>query len=253
MNYRLKKTLRVGAFVLMLVGIWEMVFLLHLWPIWLFPSPEAVGRSLLRGLNDGSIFWGALISIRRLFVGFFLSIVIGTLTGIFLAKNKIVEDTLLPFILGLQTLPSICWLPLALLWFGLNEQAILFVIVMGTILSITISVKSAIERIPRAYLKAGRMLGADGLLLYRHIIFPAMLPSYVHGMRHGWSFAWRSLMSGEMLFVTAGLGQLLMLGRELNDLPRVMAIMIVIVFIGFLFDQTIFAKLEKNLKLRWGT
>ncbi len=252
MNYRLKKTLRILTFAIILLGIWEGLFALHLWPVWLFPAPAAVGKTLLRGFSDGSIPVAILVSIRRLLIGFFISIVIGTLLGLFLAKNKTAEDTLHPFILGLQTLPSICWLPLALLWFGLNERAILFVIVMGTVLSITISVKGAISHIPRSYLKAGKMLGAHGFLLYRHILFPAILPSYIHAMRHGWSFAWRSLMSGEMLFVTAGLGQLLMLGRELNDLSRVMAIMAVIIFIGFLFDQTIFAKLEKNLKLRWG-
>lgn len=252
MNFRLKKTLRITAFVLVIAGLWELLFSLHIWPAWIFPSPSSVLKTLSHGLNDGSILLAVLISIRRLLIGFFLSLAIGTLFGFFLARNKIIEDTIHPFILGLQTLPSICWLPLALLWFGLNERAILFVIVMGTVLSITISVQGAVSSVPRAYIKAGRMLGARKFLLYRHILFPAILPSYVHAMRHGWSFAWRSLMSGEMLFVTAGLGQLLMLGRELNDLPRVMAIMMVIIFIGFLFDQAVFAKLEKNLKHRWG-
>ena len=154
--------------------------------------------------------------------------------------------------LGLQVLPSICWLPLAILWFGLNEQAIQFVVVMGAFLSIAIATDSGIRNIPPIYVRAAETMGIGGFSLYRRVILPAAFPSIITGMKLGWSFAWRSLMAGELLFVSVGLGNLLQVGRELHDIAQVVAVMIMIVTIGLFFDRLIFAELEKRVRLKWG-
>lgn len=244
-----KKTL----FILVLLLIWYGIFLLKLWPSWIFPSPLKVGETLWTQLMNGLIFNAVLVSLRRLAIGFGLSVLVGSILGFLIARYKHVSDTLGFFILGLQTLPSICWLPLALLWFGLNEQAILFVVVMGAVLSVTISVEGAVKSIPPLIVRAGKVLGADGWTLYRRVIFPAILPSFVVGLKQGWAFAWRSLMAGEMLFITAGLGQLLMAGREFNNMSQVLAVMIVIVTIGMIFDKVVFGSIEQQLHHKWGT
>lgn len=154
--------------------------------------------------------------------------------------------------LGLQVLPSICWLPLAILWFGLSEQAIQFVVIMGAFLSIAIATDGGIRNIPPIYLRAAKTMGIKGLDLYRRVVLPAALPSIVTGMKLGWSFAWRSLMAGELIFVSIGLGHLLQTGRELNDMAQVVAVMMVIAGVGLAFDQLIFAQLERRIRHQWG-
>lgn len=249
---KIKKRIIQILFFVFLIFFWWLIYRVHFWPAWLFPSPSTVLKTLLKGFGNYTFFWGILISMERLFLGFGFSLLVGAVLGFLIAKIKILNQTLGVLILGLQTLPSICWLPLALLWFGLNEWAIIFVVVMGSILSITISVESAIKNIPPIFIQAGKTLGAKKWKLYCYVTFPAILPSFITGVKQGWSFAWRSLMSGEMLFITVGLGQLLMMGRELNDMSQVMAVMLVIIMIGVVFDKLIFGSLEKNIRQKWG-
>lgn len=246
------KFLNFVLFILSLIFIWWIIFKLNFWPSWIFPSPVEVFNKLFKNFQNFSFTLGILMSLKRLFIGYLISLLLGTLFGFIIAQTKYTQELFRPLILGIQTLPSICWLPLAILWFGLNEQAIIFVVVMGTILSITISVLESIVNVPRMYIKAGMMLGTNNGQIYRYIIFPAILPSYLSAAKQGWAFAWRSLMSGEMLFITVGLGQLLMLGRELNDMAQVISVMLIIILIGVFFEQLIFSKIERRLKNKWG-
>ena len=154
--------------------------------------------------------------------------------------------------MGLQTLPSICWLPLAILWFGLSESAIIFVVVMGSLLSITIATDGGVKNIQPIILRAGRNMGAKGRDMFLQVILPAAFPSILMGLKQGWSFAWRSLMAGEILFVSLGLGHLLNMGRELNDMSQVIAVMLVIVAIGVVMDGLVFGTAEKKVREIWG-
>jgi NitT/TauT family transport system permease protein len=178
--------------------------------------------------------------------------VLGLLLGLGVASNKFLEESIGGLLVSLQSLPSICWLPIAVLWFGLTEKAILFVVVMGSVLSVTISMETGRKHLPKIYTMAGRNLGARGLRLFWHVILPASLPHIVTGLKQGWAFAWRSLISGEMLFVSLGLGQLLMMGRDLNDMSQVVAVMILIVGLGYLVDGFLFRTIERRLQQRWG-
>ncbi len=235
-----------------LLGIWWAVSALKLWPPYLFPSPVEVFHSLAAGFADHS-FWIAIgISMKRILLGYALSVVLGVALGLFIASSKFLEETLGGLIVSLQSLPSICWLPMAVLWFGLTEKAILFVVVMGSLLSITISMESGRHNVPRLYSMAGRNFGARGLRLFFYVLLPASLPHLVSGMKQGWAFAWRALISGEMISVTLGLGQLLTMGRDLNDMSQVMAVMLLIIALGYAVDKLIFRTLERHLQARWG-
>ena len=150
------------------------------------------------------------------------------------------------------SLPSICWLPLALLWFGLSERAILFVVVMGSLLSITIATEGAVRAVPPLYIRAARTMGSKRLRLFTRVILPASLPGIMTGLKLGWTFAWRSLMAGELLFVAGGLGQLLTLGRELGDMAQVISVMVVIVALGLGCERLLFGWLDRRLRERWG-
>jgi NitT/TauT family transport system permease protein len=235
-----------------LAAAWELLFRLRLWPPYVFPSSLSVGRSLVAGVADGSYLLAIGVSLRRIAVGYGLSLAIGIPMGLALGRLPLFQQTLGTLVLGLQALPSICWLPLALLWFGLSEKAIVFVAVMGAVLSITLSTADGVRNTPPLYLRAARTMGARGVQLYLRVILPAALPGIVSGMKLGWSFAWRSLMAGELLYVSMGLGQLLAMGRELNDMSQVIAVMLVIISIGLLLDRILFAPLESRLRERWG-
>jgi NitT/TauT family transport system permease protein len=244
---------RQAAFYISLLVLWEALVLLKVWPPYLFPAPSKVYATLVDGFTNMTFMFAILISMKRLLIGYGMSILIGGLLGVLISRYKVIEDTLGSLVLGLQTLPSVCWLPLALLWFGLNEKAIIFVVVMGAVFSITISTDSGIKSIPPLYIKAGRNMGARKFKMFSDVILPAALPSMVSGLKQGWSFAWRSLMAAELLFISLGLGYLLMMGRELNDMSQVLAVMIMIAFISILFDRFVFGVIEDGIRKRWGT
>ena len=241
------------GFYLSLILIWEIICRLRIWPPYLFPSPWNVAQSLGGGFMDRTLLIGAAVSLKRILIGYFISLVIGIGLGLVVARFKLLEETVGSLIGVLQVLPSICWLPLAILWFGLNEWAIQFVVVMGAFLSIAIATDGGIKNIPPLYVRAARTMGIKGFDLYRRVILPAALPSIMTGMKLGWSFAWRSLMAGELLFVSLGLGQLLQTGREMNDMAQVMAAMLMIMGVGLFFDHLIFAPIQNHLYRQWGT
>ncbi|MEM0475928.1 MAG: ABC transporter permease [Candidatus Norongarragalinales archaeon] len=240
------KVFRATAFLVLLVALWEALFRASLWPPFLFPSPFSVFDALASGIADYSVIAAIAGSLKRMFIGYAFALLVGLIIGLMLSRFQILDDTVGVLMLGLQTLPSIVWLPLAILWFGLSETAILFVVVMGALFSITIATRIGVKNVPKNFLNAGRMLGATGPSLYFRVIIPAALPSIISGMKQGWAFAWRSLLAGELIFVTVGLGYLLNMGRELNDVSQVMAVMLVIIAIGLVMDKVVFARIEKT-------
>ena len=248
----MKRFARYAVFYGVLIGMWLLLVKLKVWPPYAFPSPQSVVESLWTGFDDHS-FWIAIgVSMKRMLLGYSLSVILGMVLGLGVASNKFLEETMGGLLVSLQSLPSICWLPLAVLWFGLTEKAILFVVVMGSLLSVTIAMETGRQQMPKIYGMAGRNLGARGFQLFWHVLLPASLPYIVSGLKQGWAFAWRSLISGEMIFVSLGLGQLLMMGRDLNDMSQVIAVMILIVAIGYIVDGLVFKNIERRLQQKWG-
>jgi NitT/TauT family transport system permease protein len=209
----------------------------------------------------GSIIHSELIeankvSLSRLIAGFSMSLVLGGGLGLMMWRFTPLDSFLGPLFLGLQTLPSVCWQPMAILAFGLEDKAILFVLVMGSFFAVAIALRDGLRTIPPLYQRAGLMLGAGGWRLYLYVLLPASLPALCSGLRQGFSFAWRSLMGAEFVFQFTrrhGLGYLLQDARTGNNAAAdVMGIMIVMVVIGMLADRLIFAQLEKKIARRFG-
>lgn len=253
-----KQLVRV-AFFLALLALWQAGSSLQWWRDFIFPSPGQVWDTLAASLSrqnaaaTGYLPASIAASLRRIGIGFGLSLGAGTTLGFLLARVRLLDETLGTLVLGLQTLPSVCWLPLAILWFGLDERAIIFVVLMGACLAITVSVSDGVRAIPPLYLRAARNMGAKRLRLATSVILPASLPAITTGMKLGWSFAWRSLMAGELLFQgIAGLGSDLMAGRNLNDMSQVVAMMLVIVALGLVADRALFSPLDRHVRERWG-
>jgi len=249
MNHSLlRKVLFYGG----LLAAWQALHRWGPWPPYLVPGPPQVAEALIEGFADRTFLIGIAVTTRRLLIGYGISLVVGVALGLLVGRKRWAEDTIGSLMLGLQTLPSICWLPLAIIWFGLSEKAIQFVVIMGALLAIAIHTDDGVKNIPPIYEKAGRNMGARGLRLLWRVIVPAALPSILSGAKLGWSFAWRSLMAAELLFVSLGLGQLLMMGRELNDMAQVIAVMVVIILLGLIMDNLFFGKLERRVRSRWG-
>ena len=162
------------------------------------------------------------------------------------------QKNLKPVVLGIQTLPSVCWVPFSILWFGLSTQAILFVVVMGAAFSVAISVDNAIRNVPPIYKKAALTMGAQKQQMYRYVIFPACLPELISGLKQGWSFAWRALMAGEVMTTSTGIGQTLIMGRDLAAINQDLLVMIVIILIGMLIDKCVFSVIEKRVMRKRG-
>jgi len=252
----MKRFLSAAGFFLLLILVWQCAFQARLWSPVLLPSPVQVASYLKEASGDGTLVHSTLITMRRLLTGYFFGIVVGLPLGLLTARWMLVRDTLGTSALGLQTLPSVCWVPLALLWFGQTEAAMLFVVIMGTLWSVIIATETGVRNVPPIYPRAALTMGSRRLHIWLKVILPASLPFIVSGMKQGWAFAWRSLMAAE-IYVTIltgfGLGQLLHFGREQQAMEQVIGIMIVIVLIGLLVDKTLFSPIERFLHRRWGT
>jgi NitT/TauT family transport system permease protein len=271
---------------LLLLTIWEAAYRYFQWHSYIFPAPSQVLDAMLRMLGIHTGFGEALhhswpaasdvepdqtslaariihspliganiVSAIRLVVGFAISIVMGALLGTAMWRFAEFDDFLGPLCLGLQTLPSVCWIPLAVLVFGLNETGIMFVLVMGSAFGISISMRDGLRAIPPLYRRAGLMLGARNWRLYRYVLFPAGLPALASSLRQGFTFAWRSLMGAELVLIAVdyhGLGFLLARGQDNSDIAQVVAVMIIMVVIGMLADRLAFAPLERKVHMRFG-
>ena len=246
------KVLRIAAFWVAVLVAWQLIAIAEIWSPYLFPTPVAVGRSLIKNAQSGMLLDALWHSLARLAVGYAISMLLGLGLGVLCATSRYADETIGVIVLGLQSLPSITWLPMAVLWFGLSEQAIVFVVLMGSTFSIAISARSGIRGLPPLLQRAAGTLGASRWQMYCYVTVPAMVPAMVQGMKQGWSFAWRSLMAGELLFVTIGLGHLLDVGRNLNDINMVFAVMLVIVVVGVVIDRVLFGTAEAWVRERWG-
>lgn len=216
------------------------------------PSPLDVGKRFIELCSDGTLFQAIGNSLIRGIIGFFIAVIIGIILGLLLNHFKYLQKNLKPLVLGVQTLPSVCWVPFSILWFGLSNQAILFVVIMGSAFSIAISVDNAILNVLPIYIKVARTMGASKQQIYTQVIFPACIPEWIVGLKQGWSFAWRALMAGEVMTTSIGLGQTLITGRDLADINQVTVVMLVIVIVGIFFDKYIFSIAEKKILRKRG-
>jgi NitT/TauT family transport system permease protein len=252
----MKRAFVIILFFGALVSLWQLATMSGRWSPVLLPPPLAIVDYIWGALRDGTLLEATRVTLYRLLIGYFIGIAIGLPLGLLTSTSDYFEDTIGALALGLQTLPSVCWVPLALLWFGQTESAMLFVVVMGTVWSVLLATDGGARNIPPIYARAARTMGSEGFDKWTRVILPASLPYVVSGMKQGWAFAWRSLMAAE-IFVTIltgfGLGHLLHYGRELSAMDQVIGVMVVIVLIGLLADKALFSPWERFLHRRWGT
>jgi NitT/TauT family transport system permease protein len=248
----MKPAIKRIIFFAIIIGLWELGSRLGLWLPTILPSPTDVFQSLVRGISDKTLLYDLAASFRRLLIGLGISLVLGSALGILLAKSKTADETLGTVILALQSVPSIVWLPLAIMWFGMNEVSVIFVVILGGTFVMTLNMRVGIKNVSPLFIRAAQTMGSSGIDLFTRVIFPASIPYVVTGARLAWAFAWRALMAGELLSTGPGLGYTLRYASDFGDMSLVIAVMIIIGVIGSIVDQLIFQRIEKSVLERWG-
>jgi NitT/TauT family transport system permease protein len=243
------KVLAVAIFL----GAWQVLVWTHWKPEYVVPSPFTVLAQFPH--DTGSLSRAVEVTMRRAGIGFAVSILIGGVIGLSVARVRVLRAGIGSMITGLQTMPSVAWVPLAIVLFQLSERAILFVVVLGAAPSIANGIIDGIDNVPPLLMRAGRVLGARGWSALRYVVVPAALPSVVGGLKQGWAFAWRSLMAGELI---AGFPGHIGLGEALNnaaqnaDFVSVYEAMIVIFVIGVVVDAVFFGTILRSIRKRYG-
>jgi NitT/TauT family transport system permease protein len=239
--------------VVIVLAIWQLIHLSG-WKKDIFPGPGATLANLGDQLKTALLWHAISTTLQRAVIGFGLAVLIGAVIGALVSRIRPLRAAFGSLITGLQTMPSIAWFPFAIILFGINTTAILFVIVLGAAPSIANGLIAGVDYTPPLLLKAGAMMGLRRMSLYRHLILPASMPAVVAGLRQGWAFAWRSLMAGELLVIIANqpsLGVLLSTDQDQADMESATAIIIVILVIGILV-HTLFSMADQAIRRRWG-
>jgi NitT/TauT family transport system permease protein len=240
-------------FLAALTGIWQLIFSLGIFPKISLPSPAMVAQSFAILFANATLITSIGMTMWRLVISFSISIFLGVGVGLLMVRFRSFGKTMSSFAVGLQSFPSIAWVPFAILLIGLNDFGIFFVVIMSSIFSVMTSTYSGIGNIPTIYLRAAENMGANGLSLFRFVMIPAATPSLIVGIRQAWSFAWHALIGAEILIAASvGLGHILLVGREFQLMDQIIASMIIIFAIGFVVDRVVFNKLEDKVRSRWG-
>ncbi len=236
---------------LLLLAIWELLVVAKVKPRWALPAPLDVWQAIVDQQHAGMLVPALWNSVHRGAFGFLASVAIGTPLGLLVAKVRPVRTAIGPILSGLQSLPSVAWVPAAIIWFGITDQTIYTVVLLGAVPSIANGLVAGVDQVPPLYVRAGKTMGATGLRGIWHVLLPAAMPGYLAGLKQGWAFSWRSLMAAELIAIAPqlgpGLGQLLAMGRTNVDMAEVFAAVILILVIGIGIDLLVFAPLERRM------
>ena len=240
-------------FLMAFIGIWQLIYVLGIWPKISLPSPLMVAESFYELLQNNMLITSIAMTLYRLTIGFFISIALGVAIGLAMVKFPGFGKTMGSFAIGLQSFPSVAWVPFAILLIGLNDAGILFVVVMSSVFSVMMSTYSGMRNIPTIYIRAAKNMGAKGIHLFRYLMIPAATPALITGIKQAWSFAWHALIGAEILMAASiGIGHILLIGREFQAMNQIIASMITIFALGMLFDRVLFMKLEDKVREKWG-
>ena len=244
------------VFLAALVGVWQLAYVAEIKPPYALPSPAQVGEVFWEAVTHGRAANAIWTSLSRGGLGFALSLVVGTLLGLAMWWSRWLRASIGPIVSGLLSLPSVAWVPAAIIWFGLTDAAIYTVVLLGALPSIANGLLSGMKQVPPLFDRVGRVLGLSALGRTRFVLLPAALPGYLGGLRQGWAFAWRSLMAAELITYSPalgqGLGQLLNLGRELSQMALVITAIGLILVVGIAIELLVFAPIERRVLNRRG-
>lgn len=240
------------VFFLLLLAVWQIITSLKIYPSYLLPGPLEVFDSLVWGFAEADYLLVIFHSLRRVICGYLMAVSVGIFAGLAIARYRPLDNTIGASLTALQSIPSVAWVPLALLWFGISEAAALFIVVLEAFIPCALGVRTGVQTIPKEIIRAAQCLGSKSVDLYLRVIFPAIIPQLVSSLRLSWAFAWRALIAGELFITGLGIGQTLELGRSLADMSQVLSMILIVAILGFLTDNVFFRSIEKRVNSVWG-
>ena len=240
------------VFAAVVVALWEWAAASR--PDTVLPSPFTVAAETWRLIVEGD--FGSVVgrTVSTMAVGFGVSAVVGVLIGLGLARRALADRAVSPYLIGLQSLPSAVWIPVAVIFLGASSEAVLAVTILGALPSIAIGTRDAVHAIPPILLRAARTLGAERRTMLLRVVVPAALPGIVSGLEHGWAFAFRSLVAGELIIGAsgAGLGFFVATSRDTGRVDHLFAAVLVIMVVGLVVDRLGFARVQRRLRQQRG-
>ncbi|NUP54154.1 MAG: ABC transporter permease [Catenulispora sp.] len=235
----------------LILAVWQLLYASKIWPDWKLPGPSQVYDSLKDAFSNGDVWPAVGHSIGHGAVGFAASVALGTPLGLLVGRFQPVRAGIGPILSGLQSLPSVAWVPPALMFFGPTPAMLYTVVLLGAVPSIAVGVVAGLDHVPPLYLRVGRNIGARGLASVRYVLLPAALPGYLAGLRQGWAFAWRSLLASEIIVQSADLGHslgfLLKNAQDTNDMAGAFAAIVLILAVGVAVNQLLFVPIERRV------
>ena len=237
--------------IVVILLIWDLLVVAQIKPAWALPGPADVWDALNANWSAYQMNEAVWDSLSRGVIGFAISVLAGTIVGMSIARVPVLRAAVQPILSGLQSLPSVAWVPIGIMWFGVTSSTIYMVVLLGAIPSVAIGLIDGIDQIPTIYTRVGRNLGARGISAARYVLFPAVMPGYVSGLKQGWAFSWRSLMAAELIAVSPhlgpGVGQAMAEAGDNNDMATAIGVLIIILIIGIGINALFFAPIERRL------
>ena len=243
-----KRFLKPLQALLLLYALWEATA--FVFPGW--PSPRAVFGALVADFRQPTFRTALAGSAWRMVIGYALVMLVGITGGLLLGRVPLIDQIIGSFAMAIHAIPGAAWVPLAIIWFGMTERAVIFTIVLGAAGIVMVNTDTGIREVPPFIARASRTMGARGWKYFWFVVVPAAIPKIVDGLRLAWAFGWRALMAGELLTSVSGLGQLLSQVAKTQQLDQLLAIMLLIAGIGIAVDGLVFKRLEHAVRVRWG-
>ena len=245
----------LGALAIVVLA-WQVLVWAHVKPAWVLPPVTDIARALWTSLTSGEALDAIWVSLRRGAVGFALSLVLGTTLGLVVGRARLARRAFRPLLAAMQSLPSVAWVPFAVMMFYLSDTTMYAVILLSAVPSIAMGLIGGLDQVPPLFERAGRALGASRTQLVRHVLLPAAMPTYLGGIKQGWAFAWRSLMAAELIVQSPklgfGLGSMLNQGQANSDMPAVMAAIVLVLVVGLAVEVLLFGPIERRMLHRRG-
>lgn len=251
---RALRWLRENSFPFIVLAIlWEVTVRLDVFPPVLMPSLVDIARTAWRMLLDGSLGKHVVASVARLMLGFMVGSVIGILIGMAMGQSRAAERFCLPLLSALMPVPSLAWIPLFILWFGLGDTATLAVIIFSAALPVAFNTWTGVKSANPVWMRAAQSMGCAGRKMFFKVILPGSLAMIFTGLRIGLSQSWRALVAGEMLASPQwGMGFAIFDSRQFLATDVMLVMVTCIGFIGFLIVTVLFGIVERYTVVRWG-
>lgn len=236
-----------------LLAAWEYFARSGIFSQAITPPLETIAAALVAMIADGSIFRHTLATMLRVAIGLAIALAIAIPLGMLMGRHPLWERILRPPLAVLMPIPSLAWVPLVVLWFGIGNVSTVLIVVYASTFSLLYNVWMGVRTINPLWVRAAQAMNAHGARLFRHVVWPAALPSIITGIRLAFGRAWIAVIGGELLASPQwGLGKLIFDAKEFLNADVMLAALFVIGVLGLFFERVVFQWLEQATVNRWG-